>query len=150
MLEYRGANSFIRGLFVDGWRLKSPNRELSSSRFGIAGFFLEPMYSGVLETEGNSWPPQGSVSGFDKGRSLHVTNYQIIRLRRHDEIILVQTADFVSPPLDVQIARIPKNLVWRRTVKLQIASIPKNLVCRLSVNLVVDGNTKTQSLSHLD
>jgi len=50
-----------------------------------------------------------------------------IGLRGHDEIILVQPFDDVSPPIDVLIAR-----------------IPKNLVCRLSVNLVVDGNTKTR------
>ncbi|MDO9301380.1 MAG: hypothetical protein Q7T89_08350 [Anaerolineales bacterium] len=40
MLECRGAISSIRGLFVDGWRLKLPNRELSSFRFEIAGLTL--------------------------------------------------------------------------------------------------------------
>ena len=50
-----------------------------------------------------------------------------IRLRRHNEIVFMQTFYLVCPPL-----------------KIQVASIPKNLVCRLSVNLVVDENTKTR------
>jgi hypothetical protein len=58
----------------------------------------------------------------------------------HNEIILMQTANLMSPPIDVQIARIPKILVWRRTVKILVARIPKNLVHRPSVNLMVDGN----------
>lgn len=37
ILECRGENSFIRGLFVDGWRLEALNREQFRFRFGIAG-----------------------------------------------------------------------------------------------------------------
>ena len=53
-----------------------------------------------------------------------------IRLRRHDEVVLVQAADLMRPPLQILVARNTKKLVHRR-----------------SVNLVVDGNTKTRLLS---
>ena len=55
-----------------------------------------------------------------------------VGLRRHDEIVLVQTPNLMRPKL-----------------KILVASIPKNLVHRRSVNLVVNGNTKTGSLSLL-
>ena len=45
----------------------------------------------------------------------------IIRLRRHDEIILVQAADLVCPPLKIQIARNHKNLVHRPSVRCMVA-----------------------------
>ena len=35
-LSWRTVPGGVRGSFVEGWRLKSPNRERSSSRFGIA------------------------------------------------------------------------------------------------------------------
>lgn len=58
---------------------------------------------------------------------------QFICVRRHDEIVHVKSLDGMRPPMDVLVARIPKHLVWRRTV-----------------NLVMDGNHKTQSLSPVD
>ena len=52
-----------------------------------------------------------------------------ICLRCHDEIVLMQPLDDMRPPGDVLIARIPKTLVYRR-----------------SVNFLVDGNHKTRLL----
>ena len=41
----------------------------------------------------------------------------LIHLRRHDEIVFVQAFHYVRPPLDVLVARIPKNLVHHRPAK---------------------------------
>jgi hypothetical protein len=55
-----------------------------------------------------------------------------ICLRSHGEVIFMQAADLVGPPL-----------------KLPIASIPKNLVHRRFLNLIIGGNHKIKSLSLL-
>jgi len=39
---------------------------------------------------------------------------QLVGLRSHDEIVLVEALDDVSPPLDIQIGRNTKMLVYRR------------------------------------
>ena len=67
-----------------------------------------------------------------------------IGFRRHDEIVPVQAADLVSPPLNVQIARIPKNLVHCLSLNVLVASSHKTLVHCRSVNLAVDRNHKTR------
>ena len=64
----------------------------------------------------------------------------LIRLCSHDEIVFVQTANLMRPPIDVLMNSIPNILVWSRTVKIQIAGNPKNLLYRPSVNLLVDEN----------
>ena len=69
---------------------------------------------------------------------------QPVRFGCHDEIIFVQASNFVSPPLDVLIAKTTKVLVCRRTIKILVASNHKSLVHRRLVNLLIDGNHKIQ------
>ena len=45
---------------------------------------------------------------------------QLIRLRGHNEIVFVQAADLVSPPIEVLVARFPRNLVYRRPLNLAV------------------------------
>ena len=55
---------------------------------------------------------------------------EFIRLRSHDEIVLMQAFDLMRPPSEVLVARNHKNLVHR-----------------LLINLVMDGNQKILLLS---
>ena len=41
---------------------------------------------------------------------------QLVRLCSHDEIVFVQAADLMAPPLQIRVARNHKNLVHRRSV----------------------------------
>jgi hypothetical protein len=69
-----------------------------------------------------------------------------MRLRGHDEIILVGAIDHVSPPIEIQIASIPKSFVCRLPIKRLIVRNHKHLVDHPSINLEIATNHKTQSL----
>ena len=75
------------------------------------------MYSGVLETEGNFWPAHESGSGHGKLRIC-----QLIRLRGHDEIVLMEAFDDIRPPLNYAITPLMSKWSWATKVGQAVKS----------------------------